>query len=204
MAPVAPSTPDGMSTASTGTPEALIERARGLGRAFEAAAKARAVHRIDDERRSRQCPLEVGVSEADLQQELFDPDARLPQPTGGHPPVGSVVALPGHDGRPATVRAAEHAAARGARRPDRPARPGPKPVFRSRSRAGRPRPSRPASARVASVRAPPRRSCRHRYCFQWSASRTTGSVRSSTKPIRPSTSSRMTGSNSVTWSAMAW
>ena len=79
MAPVAPSTPDGMSTASTGTPEALIDRA-----AASAAPSRRPRKPVpyiasmtSADRASARSAL--GVAEAGLEQELVDPDARLPE-----------------------------------------------------------------------------------------------------------------------------
>ena len=121
-APVAPSTPEGMSTASVGQPQGLElardrrgrrRRARpgspcrtwrrSRGRPASSAARSRASETVGRARtRRRRHPRRRSTLRRD-------------------PPVGAVVALAAHDDHPASVGAAEHAHARGGR-PRRPAR----------------------------------------------------------------------------------
>ena len=93
-APVRPSTPDGMSQASTGS-------AGRVGRAV-ATAEPGAVGGVDHQVGCRQRGRRVGGVDH------RHPHAPPAQPLGGGPAVGAVVALAGDDHHPAPVGAAQH------------------------------------------------------------------------------------------------
>ena len=93
--PVRPSTPEGMSTASTGVPR--VGR-RGVVRAPEPGA----VGGVDDQIGGRAAPRRR------RRRRTTDPDAPAAEPTGRVPAVVAVVALAGHHHDPAAVGPAQH------------------------------------------------------------------------------------------------
>ena len=143
--------------------------------------------------------------EAGLETQLVDADSAGAQEARRDSPVGAVVALAAHDDHAPAVAAAQHR-----ERLTGDGASGPLDQHRFGS-AGCDRPliggghlrGREHGFHGCGFDAPVVISSGGRG-FQWSARRTTGSVSSSIRPMRPSTSSRMTGSISVTWSAMAW
>ena len=151
-APVVPFTPDGMSTASTGT-----RRRRPSTRATAAAGPSSAPRKpvpyIASITRSARPNARVSsrVAEAGLERQLVDADAEAAQPPRRDVSVGAVVALAGRRRRPGG-RTRRRACGARAARPRRPrARRAPPRACRPRSCAGRPPPSRPASAPAAST-----------------------------------------------------
>ena len=110
-APVRPSTPDGMSTATTGPPHAPSVVGEPRGVAFEGAVEPGAVHRVDREvgRRARARQL----TPVDDPTRARPRATRTPQRSstrGGHQAVATVVALPAHDHRAVSVATPERPA----------------------------------------------------------------------------------------------
>src|SRR5262245_39165967 len=152
--------------------------------------KAGPEHRVDCEVGAGDRSYERTLVDAIDEIELSDAGSPVAEHARGDATVGAVVALPAHHDDPAAVGPPEHPASL---ERDRAAR-----AF-DEDRFGCPGCSR-APVGLGHLGGRDDRA----HALHSSARRTTGSVRRSTRSICASTSSRITGSVSVTWSAMAW